>query len=189
MLKILGLLAIMAAISAIVYKLFFSFRKKHIGSGNIFYVCANGTFNEALDIEKVHQENLHILTARSTETVNIMDGMITQNILSRDNHAQHRILINGMPVGHLTTGEEVSNIEDIQTAKGDFVQDAEIESSEVIFSKELTDYVENARKEWRNSYKQNNELLLEVGKRITKELLTNTEDNVDLIPQMEKQLQ
>lgn len=103
MLKILGLLAIMAAISAIVYKLFFSFRKKHIGSGNIFYVCANGTFNEALDIEKVHQENLHILTARSTETVNIMDGMITQNILSRDNHAQHRILINGMPVGHLTT--------------------------------------------------------------------------------------
>lgn len=101
MLKILGLLAIMAAISAIVYKLFFSFRKKHIGSGNIFYVCANGTFNEALDIEKVHQENLHILTARSTETVNIMDGMITQNILSRDNHAQHRILINGMPVGHL----------------------------------------------------------------------------------------
>lgn len=101
MLKILGLLAIMAAISAIVYKLFFSFRKKHIGSGNIFYVCANGTFNEALDIEKVHQENLHILTARSTETVNIMDGMITQNILSRDNHAQHRILINGMPVGYL----------------------------------------------------------------------------------------
>ena len=101
MLKILGLLAIMAAISAIVYKLFFSFRKKHIGSGNIFYVCANGAFNEVLETEKVHQENLQIITARSTETVNIMDGMITQNILSRDNHAQHRILINGMPVGHL----------------------------------------------------------------------------------------
>ncbi|GAA5097909.1 hypothetical protein [Wohlfahrtiimonas larvae] len=103
MLKILGLLAIMAVISAIVYKLFFSFRKKHIGSGNIFYVCANGAFNEDLDTEKVHQENLHILTAGSTETVNIMDGMITQNILSRDNHAQHRILINGMPVGYLKT--------------------------------------------------------------------------------------
>ncbi len=103
MLKILGLFAIMAAISAIVYKLFFSFRKKHIGSGNIFYVCANGAFNEVLETEKIHQENLCILTARSTETVNIMDGMITQNILSRDNHAQHRILINGMPVGHLRT--------------------------------------------------------------------------------------
>ena len=101
MLKILGLLAIMAVISAIVYQLFFSFRKKHIGSGNIFYVCANGAFNEVLDTEKVHQENLQIITARSTETVSIMDGMITQNILSRDNHAQHRILINGMPVGHL----------------------------------------------------------------------------------------
>lgn len=105
------------------------------------------------------------------------------------NHLDLDITPKGIPVGHLTTGEEVSNIEDIQTAKGDFVQDAEIESSEVIFSKELTDYVENARKEWHNSYKQNNELLLEVGKRITKELLTNTEDNVGLIPQMEKQLQ
>ncbi len=101
MLKILGLLAIMAAISAIVYKLFFSFRKKHIGSGNIFYVYANGAFDEVLETEKVHQENLQIITARSNEIVNIMDGMITQNILSRDNQAQHRILINGMPVGHL----------------------------------------------------------------------------------------
>lgn len=92
----------------------------------------------------------------------------------------------GIPVGHMSTGEKIESIEDIQNSKGEFIQDAEIESSEVIFSKELTDYVEKARKEWHDSKDQN--LLLEVGKRITKELLTNTEDNVNLIPQMEKQL-
>lgn len=101
MLKILGLLAIMAAISAIVYQLFFSFRKKHIGAGNIFYVCADGAFSEVLETETIHQENLHILTARLTDAENIMDGMITQNILSRDDQTQHRVLINGMPVGYL----------------------------------------------------------------------------------------
>lgn len=141
------------------------------GNGGEIQYAQNGAKLE--DIETSEDPNV------------IPEGAMHKN----KNHLDLDITPKGIPVGHLTTGEEVSNIEDIQTAKGDFVQDAEIESSEVIFSKELTDYVENARKEWRNSYKQNNELLLEVGKRITKELLTNTEDNVDLIPQMEKQLQ
>lgn len=101
MLKILGLLAIMGVISAIVYKLFFSFRKKHIGAGNIFYVCANGAFDEGLETEQIHQENLRILTARSTDTVTIKDGIITHDFMNRESPSIQKILVNGMPVGHL----------------------------------------------------------------------------------------
>lgn len=101
MLKILGLLAIMAAISAIVYKLFFSFRKKHIGSGNIFYVCKDSTFEEILETDKIHQENLHILTARLAEESVVKDGIIVHDFTNRESPFVHKILVNGMPIGHL----------------------------------------------------------------------------------------
>jgi hypothetical protein len=58
-------------------------------------------------------------------------------------------------------------------------QSAEIEAAEVIFSKELTDFIEDKRKEWHQ--KNNDSILIEVGKRITKELLENTDDRVGLL--------
>lgn len=94
----------------------------------------------------------------------------------------------GIPVGHLTTNEVVDNTFDIKQAKGDFVQDAEIEESEVIFSKDLTDIIEENRQKWHDSEEKDDKLLIEMGKRLTKELLINTEDNTDLIPKIESQL-
>jgi hypothetical protein len=61
-------------------------------------------------------------------------------------------------------------------------QSAEIEESEVIFSKELTDFIEEKRKEWHET--SSSDVLIEVGKRVTKELLENTNDNTGLIKQL-----
>ena len=46
-------------------------------------------------------------------------------------------------------------------------QSAEVEALEIIFSKELTDFIETKRKEWHDT--NSNEILEEVGKRVTKE--------------------
>lgn len=87
----------------------------------------------------------------------------------------------GIPVITVENGAEVSTIIDLQENKDDIQQHAEIERSEVIFSKELTDYIEEARKKWHDG---DDSVLLEVGKRVTKELLQNTQDNTGLIRQL-----
>ena len=87
----------------------------------------------------------------------------------------------GIPVITAENGAEINTIIDLQENKEDIQQHAEIERSEVIFSKELTDYIEEARKKWHNG---DDSVLLEVGKRVTKELLQNTQDNTGLIRQL-----
>ena len=56
-----------------------------------------------------------------------------------------------------------------------------MEKEEIIFNKELTDYVEEARKKWHAG----EDNTLEVGKRLVKELMTNTNDNTGLIDKVE----
>jgi hypothetical protein len=56
----------------------------------------------------------------------------------------------------------------------------------VIFSKELTDFIEEKRKEWHET--RSNDILEEVGKRVTKELLENTKDETGLIESMEERV-
>lgn len=74
--------------------------------------------------------------------------------------------------------ESVETLEEIKK-QGELQQSAEIEREEIIFSKELTDYIEEARAEWHET--NSNDILEEVGKRVTKELLFNTNDNAELI--------
>lgn len=91
----------------------------------------------------------------------------------------------GIPVISTETGDKLETLEEIKEEGGEITQHAEIEADEIIFSKELTDFIEEKRKEWHNHYKQDGDILLEVGKRITKEILTNTNDNTNLIEKME----
>lgn len=84
----------------------------------------------------------------------------------------------GIPV-ITVTDDNVETLPEIQAQSDSVVQHAEVEEAEVIFSKELTDYLEENRKQWNDSH--DDSILLEVGKRVTKELLTNTNDNVGLI--------
>jgi hypothetical protein len=57
---------------------------------------------------------------------------------------------------------------------------------DVIFSKELTDFIEEKRKEWHET--GSNDILEEVGKRVTKELLENTKDETGMIESMEERI-
>ena len=91
----------------------------------------------------------------------------------------------GIPV--ITVKDDsAETFEDIKEQEDTLVQHAEVEESEIIFNKELTDYIENTRKKWHES--EDPELALEVGKRLVKEILTNTDDNTDLITKMEEQV-
>lgn len=84
----------------------------------------------------------------------------------------------GIPVIQ-NVNDEVETLAEIQQEGGELQQSAEIEREEIIFSKELTDFIETKRKEWHET--RSNEILEEVGKRITKEILFNTDDRADLI--------
>lgn len=102
MLPILGLFAIAACISIIVYKLFFSFRKKHIGSGNIFYACTDGKFEETLISNPAHQDNLRVLMAKAEESTMIKDAILVHEFTNKASPYAHKILVSGMPVGYLS---------------------------------------------------------------------------------------
>lgn len=80
----------------------------------------------------------------------------------------------GIPV--ITT--DAGTVESLQEIKngGNIIQHCEIEVGEVIFSKELTDYVEENR-----INKNDLDVQISVGKRITKELIMNCNDNAELI--------
>ena len=87
----------------------------------------------------------------------------------------------GIPVIQ-NVNDEVETLAEIQQEGGELQQSAEIEREEIIFSKELTDFIEEKRKEWHET--GSNEILEEVGKRVTKEILFNTDDRADLIEEM-----
>lgn len=70
-------------------------------------------------------------------------------------------------------------------------QQAEIERNEVIFTKDLTEFIEDNLKKF-NSEETNNsekdEIAIKVGKRLVKELLTNTDDRTGLIQEVEQKM-
>jgi len=66
-------------------------------------------------------------------------------------------------------------------------QQAEIEKNEVIFTKDLTDFIENNLKKFNSeetSNSEKDEIAIKVGKRLVKELLTNTDDRTGLIEEV-----
>lgn len=91
----------------------------------------------------------------------------------------------GIPVIQ-NVDDSVETLEEIKQHGGELQQSAEIEAAEVIFSKELTDFIEAKRKEWHRT--NSNDILVEVGKRVTKELLENTDDRIGLIDDMEERV-
>lgn len=93
----------------------------------------------------------------------------------------------GIPVIEVKddSAETIQEIQQ-QAEGGNIQQTAEIERDEIIFNKELTDYVEENRKLWKSgTEKEKNDICLEVGKRIVKEILFNTKDESGLINKME----
>ena len=88
----------------------------------------------------------------------------------------------GIPVIQ-NVDDSVETLDEIKQFEGKLQQSAEIEAAEVIFSKELTDFLEEKREEWHET--NSNNILEEVGKRVTKELLENTKDSTGIIEDLE----
>lgn len=86
----------------------------------------------------------------------------------------------GIPVIQ-NINDSVETFEEIKEHEKDIVQSAEIESLEIIFNKELTDFIEERMKDISNK-----EVCKEVGMRLCKEILFNTKDKSDLIETLEQ---
>lgn len=112
----------------------------------------------------------------SEEPSVIPDGELHKN----KHHLDLDVTKKGIPV-ITVENDQVESFEEIKQQEDSLQQHAEIEKEEIIFAKELTDFLEAKRKEWEDSDKKDSDILLEVGKRLTKEILENTEDNTNLI--------
>ena len=67
-------------------------------------------------------------------------------------------------------------------------QQAEIEKDEVIFTKNLTEFLEENLKKFNSEGSNKDEIAIKVGKRLTKELLTNTDDRTGLIDKIQEKM-
>ena len=79
----------------------------------------------------------------------------------------------------------------IPVVDNDGEQQAEIEKNEVIFNKDLTDFIESNYKKFKSEETKNDEkdeIAIKVGKRLVKELLTNTDDRTGLISEVEQKM-
>lgn len=109
------------------------------------------------------------------------DGSLHKN---KHNLDLDHVTSKGVPV--ITIDGDADTFEEIKAHEDSITQHAEVESLEVIFSKELTDFIEEKRKEWHET--GSNDILEEVGKRVTKELLENTKDETGMIESMEERV-
>lgn len=108
----------------------------------------------------------------------IPEGALHKEVHHLDEQLEKgKITRKGIPV--VTINGDANTFEEIQAKQATLVQHCEIEESEVIFSKELTDFIESSRQHWHET--NDPSILEEVGKRVTKELLFNTDDNTGLI--------
>ena len=112
-------------------------------------------------------------------------SVIPEGALHKNKHEDFDLDVTKKGIPVITVKDDnVETLEEIQEQKDSLVQHAEIERAEIIFSKELTDFIESKREEWHQT--ENPDLCLEVGKRLTKEILENTDDNINLIDKLEE---
>lgn len=111
----------------------------------------------------------------SEEPIVIPEGSYHKN---KHNLDLDNITQKGIPV--ITVADDsAETIDDIKSQQNTITQHAEVERKEPILSLELTNFIEENRKKWHES--KDPSICLEVGKRLVKEFLFNTEDNADVI--------
>ena len=91
----------------------------------------------------------------------------------------------GIPV--VTVNDDsVDTFVEIKQQEDSIQQHAEIEVNELTMNLELTKVIEEARKQWHESKEKDDNICIEIGKRLTKEILYNTDDNTNLIQKIEE---
>lgn len=112
-------------------------------------------------------------------------SVIPEGALHRNKHDDFDLDVTKKGIPVITVeNDNVETLEEIQQQKDTLVQHAEIEHNEIIFSKELTDFIEEKRKEWHES--EDDQICIEVGMRLVKEIIENTDDNTGLIDKLNK---
>ena len=130
---------------------------------------------------------LHAQNGAKLENIEVSSerSVIPEGALHKNKHDDFEIDVTKKGIPVITVADDnVETLEEIQEQKDSVVQHAEIEHNEIIFSKELTDFIEEKRKEWHET--EDKDILLEVGKRLVKEIIENTDDNTGLIDKMDK---
>ena len=111
-------------------------------------------------------------------------SVIPEGALHKNKHDDFKLDVTEKGIPVITVPDDsVTTLSEIQAQSDELVQHAEIEHNEIIFSKELTDFIEEQRKLYNED--PSNEILIELGKRITKEIMENTNDNTGLIEKLD----
>lgn len=119
------------------------------------------------------------------EQIEVSDdpNVIPEGSLHKNKHADFDLDVTKKGIPVITVKDDnVETLEEIQNQSNSVIQHAEIEESEIIFSKELTDFLEENKNKWNET--KDDLILLEVGKRLTKEIIENTDDNTNLIDKL-----
>jgi len=112
-------------------------------------------------------------------------SVIPEGALHKNKHEDFDLDVTKKGIPVITVKDDnVETLEEIQEQKDSLVQHAEIEHNEIIFSKELTDFIEENREKWHET--EDPEICLQVGMRLVKEILENTDDNTGLIDKLNK---
>ena len=137
---------------------------------------------EEIIYEKEEPEIVKAQNGAKLEQIEVSDqqNVIPSGAMHKNkNHLDLDVTQKGIPV--ITVEDDsAETFEDIKEQEDTLVQHAEVEEAEIIFNKELTIFLENLRKQWHESDKKDDNICLEAGMRLAKEIVTNTEDNTDV---------
>ena len=136
------------------------------------------------DLEK-DSKVLKAQNGAKLEQIEVSDdpNVIPEGSLHKNKHADFDLDVTKKGIPVITVKDDnVETLEEIQNQSDSVIQHAEIEESEIIFSKELTDFLEENKNKWNET--KDDSILLEVGKRLTKEIIENTDDNTNLIDKL-----
>ena len=147
-------------------------------------------FNEAKDCwtysknsqkeDTLDQEQINIPKEPSGETVDYLKNGGQMTVIPEGALHAHKNNMEG-------AGEDFT-AKGIPVVDNNGEQQAEIEKNEVIFNKDLTDFLEENIKKYNEKDSDKDAIAIKVGKRLAKELLTNTDDRTGLIDDIQEKM-
>lgn len=155
---------------------------KHGGYVRIFNEAKNcWTYSKNPQKEDtLDQEQINIQKEPSGESVDYLKNGGQMNVIPEGALHAHK--------NHMEGAGEEFTAKGIPVVDNNGEQQAEIEREEVIFTKDLTDFLEENMKKYNEENSNKDEIAIKVGKRLTKELLTNIDDRTGLIDKVQEKM-
>lgn len=130
--------------------------------------------------DTLDQEQNNIQKKSSGESVDYLKNGGQMNVIPEGALHAHK--------NHMEGAGEEFTAKGIPVVDNNGEQQAEIEREEVIFTKDLTDFLEENMKKYNEENSNKDEIAIKVGKRLTKELLTNIDDRTGLIDKVQEKM-